>query len=82
MIDLKGGNGVADAPTADQRFAELVDHHHQAIHLYCLRRLPAMDASLSPEKRAAGSKIRRYEYDAAEGFHLPVGDPIDPAPLP
>jgi len=41
--------------------------------------LPAMaDASLGPDNHAAGSQIRRYEYDAEAGFHLPVGDPIDP----
>lgn len=41
--------------------------------------LPAMaDASLGPDNHAAGSRIRRYEYEASVGFHLPVGDPIDP----
>jgi len=41
--------------------------------------LPAMaNASLGPDNHAAGSQIRRYEYDAEAGFHLPVGDPIDP----
>lgn len=41
--------------------------------------LPAMPvATLGPDKHAAGSRIRRYEYDASVGYHLPVGDPIDP----
>ena len=36
------------------------------------------DATLGPDNHAAGSKIRRYEYDASVGYHLPVGDAIDP----
>lgn len=41
--------------------------------------LPAMaDATLGPDNHAAGSLIRRYEYDASVGYHLPVGDPIVP----
>ncbi len=41
--------------------------------------LPAMPvATLGPDNHAAGSQIRRYEYDASVGYHLPVGDPIDP----
>jgi len=45
--------------------------------------LPAMDdAQLSADSRAAGNAIRRYEFDPEVGFHLPVGDPIDPQPLP
>ena len=41
--------------------------------------LPAMaDAYLGPDSHAAGSLIQRYEYDAEAGFHLPVGDPIQP----
>ena len=42
--------------------------------------LPAMpNATLGPDKHAAGSLIRRYEFDASLGYHLPVGDPIEPA---
>ena len=41
--------------------------------------LPAMaDAYLGPDSHAAGSLIQRYEYDADLGFHVPVGDPIQP----
>jgi hypothetical protein len=40
--------------------------------------LPAMPgATLGPDNHAAGSQIRRYEYDASVGDHLPVGEAID-----